>query len=65
MKFGHVMGAINTRIILGLFYYAIMTPIGLAMRLFRWDPMRRRHAEAVSYRVASHAKTSQHMEKPF
>lgn len=66
MKFGHVMGAINTRIILGLFFYLVMAPIGLAMRLFRWDPMRRRAAaSATSHRVPSHAKTKQHMEKPF
>lgn len=65
MKFGHVMGAINTRIILGVFFYLIVTPIGLAMRLFRWDPMRRRLGEDASYRVASHVKPPQHMEKPF
>jgi hypothetical protein len=64
MKFGHVMGAINTRLILGLFYYAVVTPIGMSMRLFRWDPMRRR-ASGQTYRVASRAKPSQHMEKPF
>lgn len=66
MKFGHVMGAINTRIILGLFFYVVMTPIGLVMRLFHWDPMRRRTmAASASHRVPSHAKAKQHMEKPF
>jgi hypothetical protein len=65
MKFGHVMSAVNTRLILGLFFYAIVTPIGFAMRLFRWDPMRRRRAEGASYRVASRPKPPQHMEKPF
>jgi hypothetical protein len=65
MKFGHVMGAINTRIILGVFFYLIMTPIGLAMRLFRWDPMRRQAGEGTSHRVPSHVKPIQHMEKPF
>lgn len=66
MKFGQVMGAINTRIILGLFFYLIVTPIGLAMRLFRWDPLRRRMtATETSHRVPSRAKPKQHMEKPF
>jgi hypothetical protein len=65
MKFGHVMGAINTRLILGLLFYGIFTPVGLLMRLFRWDPMRRRQREAGSYRVASGARSPKHMEKPF
>lgn len=65
MKFGHVMGAINTRLILGLLFYAIFTPVGLAMRLFRWDPMRHRTQAGDSYRVASHVRNPKHMEKPF
>lgn len=66
MKFGHVMGALNTRIILGLVFYLIITPIGLIMRLFRWDPLRRRTAvAATSHRVPSHSKPKQHMERPF
>ncbi len=65
MAFGMVMGAINTRLILGLFFYAIVTPFGLVMRLFGWDPMRRRAIKADSYRVMKPAKTPQHMEKPF
>lgn len=65
MKFGHIMGAINTRLILGLLFYVVFTPIGLVMRLFRWDPMRRRAQEGDSYRVASHARSPQHMERPF
>jgi hypothetical protein len=58
MKFGHVMGAINTRLILGLFFYLIVTPFGFVMRLFRWDPMRRRRVEGDSYRVTSHANST-------
>jgi hypothetical protein len=65
MKFGHVMGAINTRLILGLFFYAVVTPFGFVMRLFGWDPMRRRPAKGGSYRVITSTKSPQHMEKPF
>lgn len=65
MAFGMVMGAINTRLILGLFFYVVVTPFGILMRLFGWDPMRRRSAGADSYRVTKSAKTPQHMEKPF
>ena len=33
-----VLGAVNTRIILGAFFYVVLTPVGLVMRLFR-DPL--------------------------
>jgi hypothetical protein len=65
MGFGHVMGAINSRLILGLFFFVIVTPIGFVMRLFGWDPMRRQPAEGSSYRVTKPARSPQHMEKPF
>lgn len=65
MGFGRVMGAINSRIILGLFFFVIVTPVGFVMRLFGWDPMRSHPAEGSSYRVTKAAKSPQHMEKPF
>lgn len=42
MVFAFVLGWINTRVILGLFFYLILTPIGLVMRLFGRDPMHRK-----------------------
>ena len=40
MAFAMVLGHINTRIILTVLYYLVMTPVGLIMRLFR-DPLDR------------------------
>ena len=40
--FARVMNAIMTRVILGVFYYMILTPVGLVMRLFGRDPMDRK-----------------------
>ncbi len=37
MKFAFVLGWINTRILLGVFFYLIITPTGLVMRLFGKD----------------------------
>ena len=37
MKFAFVLGWINTRILLGLFYYGVVTPIGVLLRLFGKD----------------------------
>jgi len=33
MKFAFVFGWINTRILLGVFFYIVLTPIGLVLRL--------------------------------
>ena len=65
MRFGHVMGAINNRLIMGLLFFAIITPIGFVMRLFGWNPMRLGLTEGNSYRVTKPTKPPQHMEKPF
>lgn len=65
MHFGLIMGAINTRLILGVVFYLLFTPIGFVMRLFGWDPMRRRSTEGDSYRVIRPAPQKNHMEKPF
>ncbi len=50
MALAVVLGFIMTRVILSVVYYLVMTPIGLAMRLFGKDPMHRRiDPEASSY----------------
>jgi len=49
MKFGHVLGWINARIILGLVFFVLVTPIGLVMRLFGKDPLRMRAKKSASY----------------
>ena len=50
MKFAFVLGWINTRILLGTFYYLILTPIGLVMRAFGNDLLDEKlEPEAASY----------------
>src|SRR5262245_18164951 len=39
MALGHIMGWINTRIILGVVFYFVVTPIGFIRRLLGKDPM--------------------------
>jgi multisubunit Na+/H+ antiporter MnhG subunit len=41
MRFAEVLAFVNTRLILGLVFYVVLTPIGAVMRLFR-DPLDRR-----------------------
>jgi hypothetical protein len=66
MKVGHVMGWINTRIILGILYFGLITPMGVVMRLFGWDSMRRALSrDAESYRVVRPARPRDHMTRQF
>ncbi|MBU0709952.1 MAG: sxtJ [Candidatus Omnitrophica bacterium] len=42
MKFAHTLGWINTRLILFLVFYLILTPIGIITKLFRIDFLERK-----------------------
>lgn len=66
MTVGFVLGWINTRILLGLVFYLVFTPVACFLTLFRVDPMRRKFDEAaVSYRQPSIPSPVQQMEKPY
>ncbi len=66
MAVGHGLGWLNTRLILGLMFYVIILPIGLALRLMGWDPMARKLARSLdSYRTPSPPPDPNHMERPF
>jgi len=42
MRFSHILGWLNTRLILLFIYYFIFTPIGLGLKLFQKDPLDRK-----------------------
>jgi hypothetical protein len=42
MRFALILAWINTRIILGLFFYLVLTPVSLVMRVIQRDILRRR-----------------------
>jgi len=66
MKIGHVLGSINTRIILGIVYYLLITPMGIVMRLMGKDPMHRALGENVdTYRVVRAVRPRHHMRNQF
>lgn len=66
MRFGLALGWVNSRIILGLVFYLLFTPVGLIMRLAGNDPMRRKlQADAPSYRIASTDPPPEHLERPY
>ena len=50
MKLGHILGWINSRIILGLVFLIILLPIALIMRILSHDPLRTKKFSQKSYR---------------
>jgi len=66
MTVGYFLGWVNTRLILGVVFYGLMTPMGLVMRAFGWDAMRRQRAQEMnSYRVVRQPRPSSHMRNQF
>jgi hypothetical protein len=66
MRIGHTLGWINTRIILGVAYYGLVTPLGVLMRLLGRDPMRRIFTpETDTYRVLRSPRPPDHLRRQF
>ena len=66
MKIGHALGWINTKILLGIVFYGIVTPLGWIGRLLGKDYMRLRLKESVeTYRHPKVSRPADHMRHPF
>ena len=50
MKLGHILGWVNSRIILGLVFLIVLQPISLIMRIFGHDPLRTKKFPLKTYR---------------
>ena len=61
------LGAINSRIILGLIFFLILTPIALLSRLFSKDKMQlKKKADKASYfKMRNHVYSSEDFENPW
>jgi hypothetical protein len=51
MRFAVLLGHVNSRVLLTLVYYLVVTPYGIVTRLVGRDPLRRRAAKGESYWV--------------
>ncbi|HLO51114.1 MAG TPA: SxtJ family membrane protein [Kamptonema sp.] len=66
MRFGLILNAIETPIVLGIVFYLIVMPMGMIKRLFGEDPMQRKlEGDRETYRVPSKVRTTVSMERPF
>ena len=66
LKFGHIVGWINTRIILGVMFYLVFFPVAMILRLAGKDPMARKwDSGQESYRKVSDHLERNHFERPY
>lgn len=66
MAVGHVMGWINTRIILGAVFYLVVTPIGIVRNMLGKDPMGRRiRPDLDSYRIVRKPRPGSHLTRQY
>ena len=50
MQLGHLLGYVNSRIILGLVFIAVLQPIAFVMRAFGYDPLRVKKSNLLSFK---------------
>lgn len=66
MQLAHVLQFVNTRVLLCLVFFVVVTPIGCIFRLLGKDPMARKFdRNAATYRVKSTQPSIENLEKPF
>ena len=51
MKLGHVLGWINSRIILAIVFFLVLLPISIVMKLFGYDPLKQNKSSAKTYKI--------------
>lgn len=66
MKIGEKLGWINSRIILGILFFGIFTPMAVIIRLLGKRPLQLGYdPKANSYRIPKKARAADHVLKPF
>ncbi|MGH9970079.1 MAG: SxtJ family membrane protein [Pyrinomonadaceae bacterium] len=67
MLLAEALSFISTRIILGLVFFLVVTPIGVVKRLSGWDPLHRRAGSSPSYwkPYSERQRDPRHYEKMF
>ncbi len=50
MAIGHILGFINSHIILGIVFIVVLQPIAFIMRIVGHDPLRKKKDKAMTYR---------------
>ena len=56
IKIGLTLGWINSRIIFGIIFIFVLLPISFIMKIFRYDPLRRKKSNKETYRENNKSK---------
>ena len=64
-RFAQVLGWINSRIILGLFFLLVLTPVGLVMRIFGRNPLHAMRGPTNWGTYPSRIRNPRHYERMF
>ncbi|EAZ90409.1 SxtJ family membrane protein [Crocosphaera chwakensis] len=66
MRVAQVLAWVNSRLILGIIFFIIVTPMGLFMKIIKRDPLKRKfEIRLETYRASSQIKNKISMEKPY
>jgi polyferredoxin len=66
MALGHLLGWVNTQVILGLIFYGVVTPIGFIRRWLRKDAMGKEfRPDLLSYRIPRTPRPSSHLKRQY
>jgi hypothetical protein len=66
MGLSEILSWINTRIILGVVFFLLLTPIGIIRRMFGKDPMGAKvKPEENTYRIARQTRPASHMTRQY
>lgn len=64
-KLAEGLGWFNSRVLLSLVYYLIVTPIAILFRLFGNDPLRLKDNKGSMYEFREHTYTKKDLENPW
>jgi hypothetical protein len=66
MRVAFALGWINTRVLLTVLFYLVLTPTAVIMKLVGFDPMNRKFLEKEdSYRIPRNPRPASHMKHQF
>ena len=65
MRIGHVLGWINTKIILTAMFFLVFTPMAAILRLLGKDPLHRGFSDATTYRIPRKSRDSSHLKHQY
>jgi len=65
MKLAEGMAFVSSRIILGVVFFLVLTPIGLVKRAMGWDPLQRRSGSRHTFWQKYPERSPRHYEKMF